>query len=116
MSRPRRATRSTTSPTPAWTADTLLELGRSYQAAAVFAAAADLDLFDSLAKRPLSAEALARRIRCDLRGLTILLDASVALGLLKKKGSLYAVPPGADTFLTTGGARSILAMAQHQAN
>ena len=116
MSRLHRATRSTTSVNSAWTADALLELGRSYQAAAVFAAAADLDLFDHLAKHPLSAEVLARRIHCNHRGLTILLDALAALRLLIKRGKLYTVPPGADVFLTADGTKSILSMAQHQAN
>jgi len=99
-----------------WTAEGLLELGRSYQAAAVFAAAADLDLFPLLAQKPLSAEEAARSLNCQARGLVILLDALAALKLVEKQAERYALPAGADRFLTPGGDQSILGMAQHQAN
>ncbi len=97
-----------------WTAEDILALGRSYQGAAVLAAAADLDLFGALAPAPLTAAALTHKLQCDLRGLTILLDALVALRLLEKSGSNYALPAGLNAFLTSDGAQSILAMAQHQ--
>ncbi len=97
-----------------WTADEILALGRGYQGAAVLAAAADLDLFSALVPAPLAAGELARALQCDQRALTILLDALVALGLLGKPGSRYALPDGLDAFLTPEGAQSILAMAQHQ--
>ena len=99
-----------------WTAEDILQMGRSYQAAAVLAAAADLDLFGSLAPHPLSAEALARRIRCDLRGLTILLDALTALRLLTKTDGHYALPAGLADLLALDSPQTVLAMAQHQAN
>jgi predicted O-methyltransferase YrrM len=98
----------------AWTAEEILALGRSYQGAAVLAAAADLDLFSALASAPLGAADLARTLECDLRGLTILLDALVGLRLLEKSGSHYALPTGLNALLTPDGAQSILAMAQHQ--
>ncbi len=97
-----------------WTAEDILALGRSYQGAAVLAAAADLDLFSALAPAPLGAAELARTLQCDPRALTILLDALVALRLLEKSGSQYALPAGLHPFLTLDGAQSILAMAQHQ--
>jgi precorrin-6B methylase 2 len=101
---------------PKWTAETILELGRSYQGAAVLAAAADLDVFSALAAAPLSAAQLARKVKCDRRGLTILLDALVALRLLRKTGEEYALLPSLKAFLTAGGSQSVLAMAQHQAH
>ena len=97
-----------------WTAEDILALGRSYQGAAVLAAAADLDLFSALAPAPLGAADLARTLECDLRGLTILLDALVGLRLLEKSGSRYSLPAGLNALLTPDGAQSILAMAQHQ--
>ncbi|MGD0258629.1 MAG: methyltransferase [Verrucomicrobiota bacterium] len=97
-----------------WTAEEILALGRSYQGAAVLAAAADLDLFSAVASAPLAAAELARALQCDLRALTILLDALAALRLLEKSGSHYALPAGLNAFLTPDGAQSILAMAQHQ--
>jgi precorrin-6B methylase 2 len=99
-----------------WTADKLLELARSYQAAAVLAAAADLDLFGALAAEPLTAKALAHKLGCDARALTILLDALAALQLLVKHEERYSLPPGAEAFLTAAGSNSVLAMVQHQAN
>jgi len=100
----------------AWAAEEILALGRSYQGAAVLAAAAELDLFSALRPAPLPAETLARSLQCDPRALTILLDALVALRLLEKSGGMYALPAGLDAFLTAGGAQSVLAMAQHQAH
>ena len=99
-----------------WTADRILGLGRNYQSAAVLAAAADLDLFSALASKPLGAVVLSRKLRCGMRGLTILLDALVALRLLGKSGSRYALPAGLDALLRHDGAHTVLAMAQHQAN
>ena len=103
-------------PHPRWTADRLLELGRSYQAAAVLAAAADLDLFDALAGRPRTAQETARKLRGDVRGIVILLDALVALRLLRKQAGRYSLIAGTAACLTADGAQSLLAMAQHQAN
>ena len=102
------------SPSP-WTAEQILALGRSYQGAAVLAAAAELDLFSALSRAPLPAAKLARTLKADLRGLTILLDALVALRLLDKSGGNYALAGGLDAVLTRAGAQSVLAMAQHQA-
>ena len=93
-----------------WAAEEILALGRSYQGAAVLAAAAELDLFGSLSAAPLPAADLARRLQCDQRALTILLDALVALRLLEKSGGNYALPAGLDAFLTPGGAQSVLAL------
>ena len=71
-----------------WTALELMEMTRAFQRACVVAAAADLDVFTALGGRPASAATLADGINADLRGVTILLDALVALGLLDKPGSL----------------------------
>jgi precorrin-6B methylase 2 len=103
-------------PPPSWTADDLLDLGRSYQSAAVHGAAADLDLFSALARAARTADQLAAALQCDARGLTILLDALVALRLLEKSGVRYALPPGVEALLTAQGPQTILAMAQHHAH
>ena len=97
-----------------WTVEDVLALGRSYQGAAVLAAAADLDLFSALTPAPLAAADLARTLQCDLRGLTILMDALVGLRLLAKSDGNYALPASLKALLTPDGAQSILAMAQHQ--
>ena len=94
----------------------MLELIRQFQPACVLAAAADLDLFDALTPQPLTAPAVARKLAADVRGLTVLLDALVALQLLHKRNLRYAVPRLVAKVLTRDGKSSVLAMAQHQAN
>ena len=99
-----------------WTAEEILSLGRGYQRAAVLAAAADLELFGAIGHKPLPAAPLARRLRCDRRALTILLDALAAMQLLEKRGERYSVPASVVPLLGGNGERSVLAMTQHQAN
>ena len=99
-----------------WTANAILELCRSFQPAALLAAAVDLELFDALGTDRLTADQVARRQRCDRRGMTQLLDALVALELLKKRQGRYSVPASVVQVLTRNGSDSVLAMVQHQAN
>jgi DNA-binding MarR family transcriptional regulator len=99
-----------------WTAESVLALARSYQGAAVLAAAAELDLFSVLCSAAQTSPELARKLQSDLRALTVLLDALVALGLVQKSGDNYALPSGLDVLLTTGSRQSVQAMVQHQAN
>jgi len=99
-----------------WTTGELNALIRSYQGAAVLAAAAELDLFSCLDAGPATARTLAKRTTCDLRGLTILLDALAALRLVVKKGDCYSPGPGVAEVFTHRGTHTGLAMAQHQAN
>jgi SAM-dependent methyltransferase len=101
---------------PTWTRDAILELARTYQPAAVLAAAADLELFDALAGKAQTALGLSRELKTDLRGATILLDALAALGLLTKQGRRYAVPAKVAALLTKESSQTVLGMAQHQAN
>src|SRR5512137_1190243 len=99
-----------------WTADQILELSQGFQPACILAAAADLELFDVLASAPKTTAQVARLLKCDRRGITILLDALVALDLLTKHADRYSLKAGVAKFLTRDGASSILAMAQHQSN
>lgn len=99
-----------------WTADQILELARSFQPACILAAAADLDLFDAIGADRLTADDIARRLHCNKRGLTVLLNALAALGMLNKHANRYSVTANIAKVLTYDGADSVLAMAQHQAN
>jgi precorrin-6B methylase 2 len=99
-----------------WTADQILALARSFQPACILAAAADLDLFDAIGTNRLTVGAIAPRLHCHKRGLTILLDALVALRMLNKQSTRYSVPARILQTLTRDGADSVLSMAQHQAN
>lgn len=98
------------------TADHYSSLAREYQAAAVLAAAADLDVFSALRDRFLTGPELAVRLSCNPRGLAILLDALVAIRLLVKQGETYGLQPGSGRFLAGSDPDSILPMIQHQAN
>ena len=99
-----------------WTRDRILELARTFQPAAVLAAAADLELFDALAAAPQTAPELSKHLATDPRATAILLDALAALGLLTKRGERYSVPARLAAFLTKDSPQTVLGMAQHQAN
>ncbi len=105
----------------------LLELANGFRAAAVLAAAAELDIWTTIGAEPLSAAEVAGRISGDLRATTMLLDALVALGALEKNEGCYCVPPELRCLLTEpviqqqlpvaeSSAESILPMLQHMAN
>ena len=102
--------------TKKWNAAAILDLARQFQPACVLAAAADLDLFDALAPQPITAQVAARKLATDVRGTIILLDALVALQLVRKRNERYSVPRDVAKVLTRHGKASVLAMAQHQAN
>jgi precorrin-6B methylase 2 len=99
-----------------WTADEILELARSYQPACVLAAAAELDLFGPLGAGDSTAKEIAAGLRCDERAMTILLDALVALELIRKTGERYTLPAEMVPLLAFEGSESVMAMVRHQAN
>lgn len=99
-----------------WTADDVMAMTKGYQCAAVVTAAAELDLFGVLSRRPRSAEDVARELGADLRATTVLLDALAALELVDKRDGRYALPASAARTLTEAGAATVLAMVQHHAN
>lgn len=71
----------------------------SYWQSKILLTALRLDLFTVLADQALSAAALAARLGAAERGLTTLLDALVALGLLVKQDHHYANTPFANVAL-----------------
>lgn len=99
-----------------WTADRTLEQARNYQGACVLAAAAELEVFAALAPRPQTIRQLAKRLRADARGLTVLLDALTTMGLLAKRAQRYRVPKAVRRLLVSDSPQSVLPMVQHQAN
>ena len=99
-----------------WNPDDVLKIASSYQPACVLAAAADLDLFTTLAGKDLSAGRIATELGADPRATAMLLDALAAMDLLAKQGDTYSVPADVAEVLTAGGKMSKLAMVQHQAN
>ena len=98
------------------TPERILEMARSFQSACVLAAAVDLEVFNVIHGRSMTASMVAAQIGSDLRATVILLDALAALELLSKERDHYSVPPFVADTLTDGGVRSVLSMILHQAN
>jgi hypothetical protein len=94
----------------------VLEMMRAYQVPCILAAAADLDLFEKLAPASRSASEVAAAADCDLRAITILLDALVAVGVIVKKEEQYSISPELAPFLCQAFPQSVIAMIRHQAN
>ena len=99
-----------------WSADDLLLLSRTYQGACIFAAAADLGVFETLARGVLTADDLARELRCNARAITVLLDALGAMGVLDKREGRYALTASARPYLDPASPSCVLPMVLHQAN
>jgi hypothetical protein len=99
-----------------WTADSVLMFARTYQGAAILMAAAELDLFNILADKPLSAADISEKLGSDVRATTILLDSLAALEVISKRTNHYSAGPAIRRLLTDKGQGSVLAMVQHHAN
>ncbi|MBI5622217.1 MAG: methyltransferase domain-containing protein [Elusimicrobia bacterium] len=99
-----------------WTLESIAELARAFQPAAVLAAAAELDVFTPLSLRPLTARQAARLMGADLRGAAILLDALASLGLLTKSRGRYRCAPGVAPVLSGRAPRTLLPGLRHLAN
>jgi SAM-dependent methyltransferase len=95
------------------TEDSVLELARDFMASRVLLSAAELDLFTLLTPKPLMAEEIAADTKTNLRGISILLDALSALGLLVKTNGRYRTEPSAAPLLSADAPESILPMVLH---
>ncbi len=80
----------------------LMQLALAYRSSAVLFAAADLDLFTTLANGAQSAAELAAAHGLAAEPLRMLLDSCVAEGLLTSADERYANTPMADAFLVRG--------------
>ena len=86
-------------PTPA----KIIEMASAFYESCVLFAASDLGVFGKLAgMKQADAGALARALGLSERGLRLLLDAGVAVGLLEKDGDLYRNTPEGAAFLVPG--------------
>ena len=94
----------------------ILDLMNGYRAACVIGAAAELDLWTVFGGQSLTAAQLAARLGCDLRAVTMLLDAVAALELLEKQQEWYSIPPELRDWLVESGPQSVLPMLRHSAN
>lgn len=82
-----------------WTPADLLQLSGGYWSACALHAGVKLDLFTHLVGQGMTPPELAGRLKCDVRGLTMLLNALAALDLLVKQGDVYATTPFSAEFL-----------------
>lgn len=80
----------------------IFELAAGYQRAQVLFAANELDIFRILADGPRSAEAVAAELGGQTRGIAALLDACVALRLLRRSGEAYENTRTTRLFLLPG--------------
>ncbi|MDA8244008.1 MAG: methyltransferase [Elusimicrobia bacterium] len=93
----------------------ILEMVRAFQPACVLIAGADLDVFTILHRKPMTAAALAARIKGQARPTEVMLDALAALGMLKKSPrGVYSLPRGLEKVLTEDAAHGVLGMLRHQ--
>lgn len=95
--------------------EAILKLARQFMESRILLSAAEMNLFTLLDGMPSTAEDLAGRLHADLRGLTILLDALAAMGLLSKQEDTYLSATDAAPFLTDKSPRSVLPMIRHAA-
>jgi predicted O-methyltransferase YrrM len=90
--------------------ETILGLSRKFMESRIFLTAAELDIFSLLMKDPMSAREVADKIPVTLRGITILLNALVPMGLLEKKDEKYYCPAEVGALLAADSPTSILPM------
>jgi len=81
----------------------IFEALQGFQVTAVLGTAIELGVFDAVATGDSKAAPLAATLGVDERGLTVLLDALVAIGFLVADGSEYALSPIAEVFLVRAG-------------
>ncbi len=71
----------------------LLEISGYYWKTCTLHAGVKLDLFTHLGAEELTGEEIAEKLKADARAVQMLANALTAMGLLRKKGSLYANTP-----------------------
>ncbi|MEJ2718892.1 MAG: methyltransferase, partial [Deltaproteobacteria bacterium] len=98
-----------------WTWEGIMKLSGAFEQPRILLTAAELDLFTKLDGKPQTAEELSRKEGWSARGLTILLDALTAMGLLfKSDDGRYRVEESALNLLADGYEDSIRPMLLHR--
>ena len=81
----------------------IMNLASVFQDSAVLFAASDLGIFTTLAKLgAATAASVASTLGLNERAVTLILNATVAVGLLEKEGECYRNTPESDLFLVAG--------------
>jgi hypothetical protein len=94
----------------------ILGLSGAYWKSLALHAGVRLDLFTVLGEERLAGEEIAGRIDCDTRGVTTLLNALAAMGLLAKEKGRFSNTPAAKAFLVGDSPRYVGSMVRHHAN
>ena len=79
--------------------DRIFDIALAYQQTAALVAAVKLDIFTAINAKTIALEDLVSKTGASRRGLRILCDYLVVLGLLTKKDSQYSLAPAARIFL-----------------
>ncbi len=87
---------------PATDPATLMQIQFSFAASRILLTALELDVFYPLASGTKTAAELVDATGCSARGLPMLLDALVPLGLLNKRDDRYALTPLSESYLVKG--------------
>lgn len=83
-----------------WNPDQLLEISGKFWETCTLHAGVKLDLFTAIGNEQLTSEDVARRLNGDKRGVTMLLNALVAMNLLVKKDDKYSNTLTSASFLS----------------
>lgn len=87
-------------PLPEWTPETILRLSGDYWKTCALHAGVTLDVFAIIGEDCLSANKIAERIKGDLRGVTMLLNALTAMNFLTHRDKGYANSAAGKSFLS----------------
>jgi 2-polyprenyl-3-methyl-5-hydroxy-6-metoxy-1,4-benzoquinol methylase len=100
-------TTAMTTATPPPTPERIFGMFNAYQQTAALKAASELDVFTAVGEGSTTPEALALRCQASPRGLRILCDYLVVVGLLAKEGKHYQLTPESALFLDRRSPASI---------
>lgn len=96
-----------------WTVETLLKTSGGYWQSCTLHAGVALGLFTTIGDAWVTPEEVARKVIADLRGVTILLDGLVAMGLLVKKEGNYGNSPESKALLVKDSPKYVGYIIQH---
>jgi hypothetical protein len=99
-----------------WDPGRILKTSGSYWQAFTLQAAIKLDLFTAIGSGAPALDEIATKLEADRRGLSVLLNALAAMGLLIKEGDTYANTDAAASFLTRGSERYLGHIISHHHN
>jgi SAM-dependent methyltransferase len=99
-----------------WTAGRLLGVSGSYWQGCTLHAGVKLDIFTLIGTDEMNADQVAGELECDVRGITMLLNALSSMGLLVKRQGRYANTDASMSLLVKGSPRYVGYMVMHHHN